>query len=114
MASEVNFTLDQGSTFSLSCVYKDSEGNPINLSGYTARSQARETVDASTTLWNLVSPTDITLGGSSGEITLTIPANTTANYPAGKTYFYVLELITGSTVIRLIQGQIYISPEVTR
>lgn len=114
MASEVNFTLDQGSTFSLSCVYKDSEGNPINLTEYTARSQARETVDASTTLWNLVSPNDITLGGSSGEITLTIPATTTANYPAGKTYFYDLELITGSTVIRLIQGQIYISPEVTR
>ena len=114
MASEVNFTLDQGSTFSLSCVYKDSEGNPINLTGHTAISQARETVDASTPLWNLVSPTDITLGGSSGEITLTIPATTTANYPAGKTYFYDLELITGSTVIRLIQGQIYISPEVTR
>jgi hypothetical protein len=52
MASEVNFTLDQGSTFSLSCTYKDSNGNPVNLTGYSARSQARETIEASTTLWN--------------------------------------------------------------
>lgn len=114
MASEVNFTLDQGSTFSLSCTYKDSNGNPVNLTGYSARSQARETIEASTTLWNLVSPTNITLGGATGEITLTIPAATTANYTPGKTYYYDLELVTGATVIRLIQGQIYVSAEVTR
>lgn len=113
MASEVHFTLDQGSTFSIACIYKDAQGNPVNLTGYTARSQARETVDASSTLWNLVSPTGITLG-SAGEIQLTIAATTTATYPPGKTFYYDLELIQDSTVIRLLQGQVFISPEVTR
>lgn len=113
MASEVHFTLDQGSTFSINCVYKDALGNPVNLTGYTARSQARESVDASSTLWNLTSPANITLG-SGGEITLTIAATVTASYPPGKTYFYDLELVNSGTVIRLLQGQVFISPEVTR
>lgn len=113
MASEVNFVLDQGSTFSMNVVYKDAAGNPVDLSNYSARSQARETMDSTTTLWNLVSPTNINLGAN-GEITLTVAATTTANYTPNKTYYYDLELVTGATVIRLLQGQIYVSPEVTR
>ena len=114
MASEVNFTLDQGSTFSMAVVYKDADGNPVDLTNYSARSQARETIDSSTTLWNLVSPTNIALGGATGEITLSLAATTTAGYTPNKTYYYDLELVTGATVIRLLQGQIYVSPEVTR
>lgn len=113
MASEVNFTLDQGSTFTMNVVYKDSEGTPVDLTSYTARSQARENIDSETTLWNLVSPSNITLSNV-GQITLTVSATTTAAYTPNKTYFYDLEILNGSTVIRLLQGQIYVSPEVTR
>jgi hypothetical protein len=39
IAGIYNFTLDQGSTWTLQIVYKDSNGAPINLTGYTAEMQ---------------------------------------------------------------------------
>ncbi len=41
-------------------------------------------------------------------------AATTADYEPGATYVYDLEIVTGSTVTRLIQGQITVSGEITR
>jgi len=35
IAGIYNFTLDQGSTWTLQIVYNDSNGNPINLTGYS-------------------------------------------------------------------------------
>jgi hypothetical protein len=114
MASEVNFTLDQGSTFSQTLVYKDAEGNLVDLTNYTARSKARESLESNTVVWNLTSGNGITLGGPTGEITITVAASTTATYEAGSTFVYDLELVNGSIVTRLIQGVITVSGEVTR
>jgi hypothetical protein len=114
MASEVNFTLDQGSTFSQTLIYKDSEGNPVDLTSYTARSKARASLESNVIIWNLTNGNGITLGGATGEITLTISAADTANYEPGAVYVYDLELINGTTITRLIQGQVTVSGEVTR
>lgn len=114
MASEVNFTLDQGSTFTQTLVYKDSEGNPVDLTSYTARSKARASLESNVIIWNLTNGNGITLGGATGEITLTISAADTADYEPGAVYVYDLELINGTTITRLIQGQVTVSGEVTR
>jgi len=42
-------TIEQGATTDLLLEYKDSNGNPVDLSGYTARMQIRPTIDSSTT-----------------------------------------------------------------
>ena len=42
-------TIEQGATTDLLLEYKDSNGNPVDLSGYTARMQIRPSVDSSTT-----------------------------------------------------------------
>lgn len=114
MASEVNFTIDQGSTFSQTLVYKDSEGVPIDLTNYTARSKARESLESSVVIWDLTNGNGITLGGPTGEITLSIDAEDTAEFEPGAVYVYDLELINGTTITRLIQGQVTVSGEVTR
>ena len=36
-ASQYDFKVEQGSSFKLQLIYKDSNSNPINLSGYCAR-----------------------------------------------------------------------------
>lgn len=114
MASEVNFTLDQGATFTQTLIYKDSEGVPVNLTGYTARSKARASLESNVIIWNLTNGNGITLGGSNGQITMTLDASTTASYVPGTTFIYDLEIVNGSTVTRLIQGQVMVSGEVTR
>jgi hypothetical protein len=114
MASEVNFTLDQGATFTQTLIYKDSDGELVDLTSYTARSKARASLESNVVIWNLTNGNGITLGGPTGEITLTLSAATTADYEPGAVYVYDLEIVNGSTVTRLIQGQVTVNGEVTR
>lgn len=108
MASEVNFILDQGATFTHTIIYKDSDGNPIDLTNYTARSKCRDP-ESGMLIWDLTSGNGITLGGPTGEITTTVAASVTATYEDNATFVHDLELVNGSVVIRLIQGVITVS-----
>lgn len=105
--------LDQGSTFSLVLTYKDSNGDAINLSGYTARMQMRRNHE-DTTLIDLTTENGrIALGGSAGTVTLTIAAGDTAALPPVEGV-YDLELVQGSVVDKLLAGTFSIAREVTR
>ena len=39
MAAIANLTIDQGATFSSDVTVKDANGNPFNLTGYTAQAK---------------------------------------------------------------------------
>jgi hypothetical protein len=54
----------------------------------------------------------LTLGGVAGTIEISISAAVTSAIAAGN-YIYDLELTSGTTVTRLLEGQFYVSPEVT-
>lgn len=86
----------------------------VNLTGYTARMQVRETASSASIILSLTTENGgITLGGSAGTVTITISATETAALTAGS-YVYDLELISGSTVYRRIQGDFDVDAEVTR
>jgi hypothetical protein len=56
------------------------------------------------------------LGGTAGTIVVALTATQTAAIdatPSGQ-YVYDLELVSGSTVTRLVEGNFLVSPEVTR
>lgn len=55
----------------------------------------------------------LTLGGTAGTIAIAITATATAAVAAAR-YVYDLEIISGSTVTRLVQGAFFIAREVTR
>lgn len=103
---------DQGSTFSKTLVWSI-DGVPVNLTGYTARMQVRSSYTSATAVVTLTNGSGITLGTTNGQITLTISAIATAAIAAGN-YVYDLELTSGGTVTRLLEGQFIVSPEVTR
>lgn len=42
MSTSVNFSIKQGDTFEVTAFYKDSLGDPVPLTGYTASSQVRD------------------------------------------------------------------------
>jgi hypothetical protein len=87
---------------------------PVNLTGYTARLQARVDVDETDTILSLTTGAGITLGGAAGTISLDQSAAQTAVLPNGE-YVYDLELqSSGGVVTRLLQGELNISAEVTR
>jgi hypothetical protein len=111
MAGQYDFILEQGATFSRVVTWKDSTNALVNLTGYTAKMQIR---DASGGV--IVSLTDtnggITLGGAAGTITITISATQTTAFTFN-TARYDLDIVSGTTVKRLLKGQVTLDPEVT-
>jgi len=114
-AARRNIIIEQGATFTYNLIYKDSEGTPVNLTGYTARMQVRKNVNSSDTLLDLNTENGaIVLGGSAGTIDITASATETASINS-KIGAYDLEIESSSGVVkRLVEGDVTINPEVTR
>lgn len=109
-----NITIEQGATFTLNLVWRDSNAALVNLTGYTARMQVRQKHTSDTAALSLTSEAgDIVLGGALGTIVVTAAATVTDDIPF-RSGVYDLELINGTVVTRLLQGVATITPEVTR
>ena len=116
LGNRFDITINQGATFELTITWKDSAGTAINLTGYTARLNVRETYSSSTAVLTLTTENGgITLGGAAGTITLAATATATAALTAPFSGVYDLELVSGGAVVtRLLEGVATVSPEVTR
>ena len=130
-AGNYSFTIEQGSTTDFEIVYKDSNGDPIDLTGYNARMQLKDSIGGSSTFLTLsssLSPdgTGLNLSGSgglnaskpttSGSIGIFIGYVSSSNLSFSSAV-YDLELVSGSgnaaVVTRLLQGKVNLSKEVT-
>jgi hypothetical protein len=111
-----NLEIKQGATLSLVATWRDSAGTAINLGGYTARLNVRETYSSTIVVLTLTTENGgITLGGAAGTITLAATATVTAALTAPFRGVYDLELVSGGGVVtRLLEGLVIITPEVTR
>jgi hypothetical protein len=113
-AGKYDMYIEQGATYELNVTVDSS----IDLGDYTARGQIRETACSSAIL---VSFTCTIVSSSQLTISLT-PAQTSALKACGKCYqditvgYYDIEIenTTDGSVIRLLNGMVSISPEVTR
>ncbi len=117
--ASINFYLYQGATFSEPVTLKDGAGAPIDLTGYSARLQARRDISDATPVLDLNSTSGgILLGGTNGTITLSMTASATAALSIdwdGDFWVHDLLLTDGSgNVQRTYQGAIIASPGVTR
>lgn len=109
-----NTTIDQGSMWNVIFVYKDPNDNPINLTGYTAAMQLRQTYDSATAALTLTTENGgIIITGATGTVTVTATDEQTGALEPGY-YVYDLELTVGTNVYRLVQGQITVAEQVTR
>jgi hypothetical protein len=110
-AGTYDFTIEQGATFQRTFTWKDNNGNPINLTGYSAKMELKDS--HGNLLLTLLSGTDVTLGGSAGTIAVEIAAATTAALTFD-TANYDLRLTDASgTVTRLLSGIVTLSDGVT-
>lgn len=128
MASgKYSFVIEQGSTLDFEIAYKDSAGNPIDLSNYQARMQIRPSVGSDTVYITLSSSLDadgtgLNLSGSgglnppvSGTIGVYISANSSSQLDFGEAV-YDLEIATISAypvVTRILEGRVQLSRNVT-
>jgi len=114
MAGKYNFSIEQGTDFSRVITWRDQANVLINLTGYTARLQAREKIADTATLIDLSVGAGIALGGTLGTITLSMTAaqTTALNFV---TAVYNLEMTSPTGKIsRLLEGYVRLSREVSR
>ena len=108
MATKANLIIDQGSTYTTTITLTDDDGNPLDLTGYTGAGQIRKHYTSSS-----YTAFTVTITALTGEVTLSLSATQTANMSAGR-YQYDVELTTGATVSRVLEGIVTVTPECTR
>ena len=132
-AGRYSFVIEQGATTDFEVIYNDSTGNPIDLTGYSARMSIRQSQISTSQLYITLSSslgpcgTGLNLSGSqtsagyphplsSGSIGIYISAASSSVLSFNEGY-YDLELMSGSgdctTVTRLLMGAVRLSNEVT-
>jgi hypothetical protein len=112
-AGYLDLFLEQGATFTTQANLSDSNGTPYNLTGFTVRSQAKKSYYSNTASLVFVATV---FSANSGIIQLSANSATTANVSSKQKLVYdviITDTITG-TVTRVLEGQIFVSPSVTR
>jgi hypothetical protein len=129
-AGKYNFTIEQGTTVDFEIQYKDSNNNPVDLTGYSGRMMIRSNfADNSPSTYLVLSSsrnadgTGLNFSGSSGtkpptsgSIGIYI-ASCTSSALTFTTARYDLEIYSGSNpcpyTVRLLEGQVNLSKQVT-
>jgi hypothetical protein len=112
MARKVNLVIDQGTTYETSFDLVDENGDPRNLTGYTAKSQLRKWY---TSEFGVDFVTEIV--ADVGKVILRLDAITDgAGELAAGRYVYDVQLIEDTTgnITRIFEGIVTVTPQVTR
>lgn len=113
MPNEYNITVKKGTTFQLPIIYQDSNGAPINLTGYTARLQVRPYEGGLLVTELNTTNGQITINGATGTLTLSMSQTVTAALPTGQ-YQYDLYVYFGSSAYCVVYGNFIIQQEITQ
>ena len=116
MVKKFDINLIQGAEYSLDVSTTTTSGTPVDLTGFSARMQARPDIDSPITYINLATNSGIKMPEptTSGNIQIVLTSTETSaiNIVSG---VYDLELVaSGGQVTRLLQGRVLLDREVTR
>ena len=111
MATTSNLYIDQGTTFNAIISVKGSNGLPLNLTGYTVKSQIRKSY-GSTTAYAFDSTV---YDAASGKIKLELAPATSSTIKPGR-YLYDVEITATASGFksRVAEGLVILTPEITQ
>lgn len=110
MAALSNIYIDQGSDFTTTISLTDSNGDVLNLTGYTALAQVRKSHGSTT----IAATFTTVLTADSGQLALSLTDTVTAAMDSGR-YVYDVLLTDGSgDKTRVLEGQAVLTPGVSR
>lgn len=104
-------TIDQGTTFESTIDLVGDDGAAINVAGYIFSGQVRKSYYSTKAAANITISVTNT---ANGNLTISIPANTTANIKAGRYLYDIKMRDTSNVVTRIVEGIITVTPQVTK
>ena len=110
MAAKANIVLDQGSTFNTAISLTNDSNGPLDLTGYTVESTAKQWYTSS----NVVTITAMVPSPANrGVIELSLSSNTTASMYPGRYVYDVITIDPSGNVTRIVEGILSVTPAVT-
>lgn len=105
-------TIDQGATFSSTINLTNDDNSPMNLANNSFSCQIRKSYYSVNPTANIVAVVE---DSANGLVRLSIDAANTANIKPGR-YLYDLKMVdsAANTYIRVIEGIVTVTPQVTR
>ena len=111
MASISNIFIDQGATFTTTLTVKDTSGNALNLTGFTAIAQIRKSPSSSTSVsFSVAFDADRT----TGQLTISLTSTQTAALEAGRYNYDVLITASSGDKTRAVEGIANVNASVSR
>ena len=111
MAVTSNLYVDQGSDYSTIITVKSASGAPLNLTGYTVKSQMRKSFSSSTVHNFTATVYDTT----AGQLKLSLTSAQSEAIVAGR-WLYDVEITQTSSGLkkRVVEGIVTITPQITQ
>ena len=110
MATVSNLFVDAGANYSNIITVAASNGQPLDLTGYTVASQMRKSYQSSTA-YNF---TASVYNAATGKVRLQLTDTQSAAIPAGR-WLYDVEITSPSgTKTRVVEGIVTVSPQITQ
>jgi len=118
-AARYDFKIEQGATFQRTITWKDSNGNPIDLTGYKIRLQARINPNDKDPIIDLstspeVGGIEILTPAGNGQFRITMDASDTASLDFAEALYDLEAEDPDGNVTRLLEGTIELSREITK
>lgn len=108
MATVQNIVIDQGTTFSFEVSLTNDDGTAKNLASYAVTAQMRKSYYTNTYTAFTTAKVDV-----EGKITISLTATQTSALNAGR-YVYDIEIDGNSETLRILEGIVTVTPEVTK
>ena len=110
MSNYVELYMDQGTDFSSIISLNNQDGTPMNLTGYTVKSQFRKSFQSSTYVGFTASIYD----APNGKVRLQLSNAQTSAVDPGR-YLYDIQLTNPSGIkIRALEGLVLLTPQITQ
>jgi hypothetical protein len=114
-AIKKEFPIEKGATFKEIFIWKDSAGNPKDLTGYTGKMHIRSSVDSDEILVDMTTENSrIELSGTPGQILLRIEATITKDFQWSDAVYDLFLTSPSGEVEKLFFGAVKAIDAVTR
>lgn len=107
-----NLVINTGSDFKDTFSVKNIDGSAFNMSGWTISSQMAKSVSIGSSMYPIATFNVGFTSSSAGKFNLSLGSNFTRNLKEGR-YVYDILVSSGTTVYRIIEGNILVIPGIS-